>query len=140
MSKTEDQQHLDILSIFHYVVGGLLYVFGLFPTLHLIMGLVFAIGGFTQGDEDALIMGFMGMIFVLFSLAFIFSAWTLATLVIFAGRNLARRTRYKFCLIMGGVVCIFMPFGTVLGVFTIIVLSRPSVKQLFGIEIPPDAG
>jgi hypothetical protein len=25
-----------------------------------------------------------------------------------------------------------MPFGTVLGVFTIIVLQRPSVRQLFG--------
>jgi hypothetical protein len=27
--------------------------------------------------------------------------------------------------------CAFMPFGTVLGVFTIVVLVRPSVKQLF---------
>jgi len=30
-----------------------------------------------------------------------------------------------------------MPFGTVLGVFTIVVLVRPSVKQLF--EASPDA-
>ncbi len=27
--------------------------------------------------------------------------------------------------------CLFMPFGTVLGVLTIIVLMRPSVKALF---------
>ena len=139
MPKNEDQQYLDILSIFHYVVGGILYVFGLFPTFHLIMGVIFAVGGITQGGEDALFMGLMGIFFVLFSLVFMFSAWTLATLVIFSGRNLARRTRYKFCLVMAGVVCIFMPFGTVLGVFTIIVLCRPSVKQLFGIEIPPAA-
>jgi hypothetical protein len=32
---------------------------------------------------------------------------------------------------MAGVMCIFMPFGTVLGVFTLIVLLRPSVKPLF---------
>jgi hypothetical protein len=32
---------------------------------------------------------------------------------------------------MAGVECLFMPFGTVLGVFTIIVLMRESVKQVF---------
>ena len=32
---------------------------------------------------------------------------------------------------MAGIECIFMPFGTVLGVFTIIVLMRPSMKELF---------
>jgi hypothetical protein len=33
---------------------------------------------------------------------------------------------------MAGVECLFMPVGTVLGVFTIIVLVRDSVKELFG--------
>ena len=33
---------------------------------------------------------------------------------------------------MAGLECIFMPFGTVLGVFTIIVLMRDTVKELFG--------
>jgi hypothetical protein len=28
---------------------------------------------------------------------------------------------------------VFMPFGTILGVFTIIVLSRESVKQMFAV-------
>ncbi len=32
------------------------------------------------------------------------------------------------------VECIFIPFGTVLGVFTIIVLSRLSVKPVFQSE------
>ena len=32
---------------------------------------------------------------------------------------------------MAATMCLFMPFGTVLGVFTIIVLMRPSVKPLF---------
>jgi hypothetical protein len=36
-----------------------------------------------------------------------------------------------FCLVMAGIQCIFMPFGTVLGVFTIIVLMRNSVKEAF---------
>jgi len=35
---------------------------------------------------------------------------------------------------MAGIECLFMPFGTVLGVFTIMVLMRDPVKQLFGVN------
>jgi hypothetical protein len=51
--------------------------------------------------------------------------------VFLAGRNLAQQRRYTFCLVIAGLLCIFIPFGTVLGVFTIVVLVRPSVKALF---------
>jgi hypothetical protein len=33
---------------------------------------------------------------------------------------------------MAGFACLFMPFGTLLGVFTIIVLQRDSVRRLYG--------
>ena len=56
---------------------------------------------------------------------------TLAALIFATGRCIARRRRYMFCLVMAGVECTFMPMGTVLGIFTIIVLIRESVKQLF---------
>jgi hypothetical protein len=32
---------------------------------------------------------------------------------------------------MAGLACMFMPFGTVLGVFTIIVLVKENVKGMF---------
>jgi hypothetical protein len=32
---------------------------------------------------------------------------------------------------VGAVQCLFMPFGTILGVFTIIILSRESVQRLY---------
>ena len=38
---------------------------------------------------------------------------------------------------MAGIECMFTPFGTVLGVFTIIVLMRPEVKTMFGIVTAP---
>jgi hypothetical protein len=46
------------------------------------------------------------------------------------GRSLALRKRYSFVFVMACVECLFIPFGTVLGVFTIIVLSRESVRAL----------
>jgi len=36
---------------------------------------------------------------------------------------------------MAAVACAFGPFGTVLGVFTIIVLMRDPVKELFGRDV-----
>ena len=48
-----------------------------------------------------------------------------------AGRFLATRKHYMFCLVMAAIECLFTPFGTVLGVFTIVVLMRDSVKQSF---------
>jgi hypothetical protein len=74
---------------------------------------------------------FIGWIFVIIAATFMTIGWTIAALVIAAGRFLKKRTHYTFCLVTAGVECLFMPFGTVLGVFTIIVLMRESVKQQF---------
>jgi hypothetical protein len=57
---------------------------------------------------------------------------TMAILILINGRCLAQRKHYTFCQVMSGVECLFMPLGTILGVFTLVVLSRPSVKPLFG--------
>lgn len=65
------------------------------------------------------------------AVVFITLGLVFAAFVFTAGRFLARHRRYSFCLTMAGAECIFVPFGTVLGVFTIIVLMRESVKQLF---------
>ena len=53
------------------------------------------------------------------------------------GNRLKNHTNYTYCLVVDAIACTFVPFGTVLGVFTIIVLVRPSVKALFGIQSPP---
>lgn len=57
--------------------------------------------------------------------------WAFAVCVILAGRFIVRRKHYIFCLVIASLNCLFMPFGTILGVFTIVVLIRPSVKALF---------
>jgi membrane protein YqaA with SNARE-associated domain len=48
-----------------------------------------------------------------------------------AGRLLAKHRHYWFAFAIACVECLFIPFGTILGVFTIIVLSRESMKALF---------
>lgn len=36
-----------------------------------------------------------------------------------------------YCLVIAGLSCLFMPFGTVLVVFTLITLMKEPVKELF---------
>jgi hypothetical protein len=129
---TQDQEQLKVLAIFHYVVAGLAGLFALLPVFHLIFGLffIFASERF-QGKGEPPPPAFLGWFFVVFAAILIILGLVFAGLVFTAGRFLAKRKHYLFCLVMAGVVCAFMPFGTVLGVFTIIVLVRESVKQLF---------
>ena len=39
--------------------------------------------------------------------------------------------RYLLCMIVAGLACLFTPIGTILGVFTLVVLLRPQVKAAF---------
>jgi hypothetical protein len=128
---TQDEKHLDLLSIFHYVVGGFAGLFSLFPVIHLVLGLMFILApGKMQGQGEPP-PAFIGWFFVIFAAMFITIGLVFTGFVIAAGRSLARRRRYLFCLVMAGIECVFIPFGTVLGVFTIIVLMKDSAKALF---------
>ncbi len=131
----QDEEYLKLLSIFHYVVGGLAGLFALFPIFHLIIGLFFILApGKFESDGGEAPPTFIGWFFVIFAGLFIMIGWILAGGIITTGRFLERRKYHLFCLIMAGIECIFMPFGTVLGVFTIIVLMRESVKELFSVN------
>lgn len=127
----EDLQHLKLLSIFHYVVGGLTALFACFPIIHLVIGILAVVAPDSMNSHGEPMPAFFGWFFIIFAACFILAGWALAVCVILAGRYLSRRIHHTFCLIMAGLECIFMPLGTVLGVLTIIVLVKPSVKELF---------
>jgi hypothetical protein len=126
-----DNEHLRLISVFHYVVSGLAAFFAWIPIIHLVMGLVFIFSPQVFGPGKQQPPGFIGWFLVSMATFLILAGWTFAILVLMAGRFIAHRKRYTFCFVMAGVECLFMPFGTVLGVFTILVLNRPSVKELF---------
>jgi hypothetical protein len=132
----QDAEHLKLLSIFHYVVAGLAALFSCFPLFHLVIGIAMVSGQLEGADADPPAQ-MIGWFFVIFAGTFILCGLAFAVAVFLAGRSLAHRTRYLYCLVMAGVECIFMPFGTVLGVFTILVLLRDSVKGMFGVETQP---
>jgi hypothetical protein len=126
----EDSEHLRLLSIFHYVVAGIAFLFAAFPALYFFLGILILSGVIpTEGPAG---MEWVAGLFVLgFAVAGIVLSVGLSILLLMAGSYLRKRTRHTFCVVVAGIACLFMPFGTVLGILTIIVLMRPSVKASF---------
>jgi len=129
----DDAEHLRLLTLFHYVVAGLLAFFSLFPVVHLVVGAVmlFLPGKFNQPSGDVALTRVMGAFFVCFALLIIACGLALAISAAWSGRLISHRHHHTFSVVVAALLCLFMPFGTVLGVFTLIVLSRPSVKALY---------
>ena len=127
----EEIKHLELLSIFHYVVGGVLALFSCIPFLHVFMGLVIVSGAFFESTGDSAPPPMFGWMFVIMGSIFILMGWTIAICIIIAGRKLKARKSRIYCMVIAGIECMFTPFGTVLGVFTLIALSKESTRDLF---------
>jgi energy-converting hydrogenase Eha subunit C len=137
---TQDEQHLNLLSIFHYVLGGITALFSCFPILHIILGLAMLTGGLDGEDAPP---AFFAWFFIVFPAIMILCGWTLSVLMVITGVKIKKRAAYTFCLVIAAIECIFMPFGTVLGVLTLIVLTKEPVRKLFtgnASYTPPGAG
>jgi hypothetical protein len=133
-----DTEQLNLLAIFHYAVGGLAVLFSFFPLLYSVIGgfLLYAAehpGLNNQEPPPA----FLGWMFIVLGAVFFLAGITMAICILIAGRCLSRRKGYSFALVIACIECLFVPFGTILGVFTIVALSRESVKALFsGTQTP----
>ena len=128
-----DEEHVQLLAIFHYVVAGLAALFSFFPLLYTTVGAIFIFAarhGTAKPGED-LPPEFLGWIFAALGSLFFLIAIAMAICILVAGRSLALRKGYSFALVMACIECLFLPFGTILGVFTIVVISRESVRRLF---------
>jgi hypothetical protein len=125
---SQDEEHLRLLSILYYIWGGLTACFSCIGVGHMIFGGVMIVAAQHEQNGPPVWLGalfsFIGALVVLLVVA-------LAGLALWTGRNLQKRRHYAACLIVAGISCLSVPLGTALGVFTLIVLLRPSVKPLF---------
>ena len=139
----KDLEHLKLLSIFQYIVGGLACFCGLLWILYIVSGiiLIFASGSMASDDRMGASIGGVVAIVVGVFLFVLFEAYGILSII--AGRKYAKHQGYWFCFVLAVFTCLNFPLGTALGVFTIVVLNRPSVKAMFqglpaaGPAIPP---
>lgn len=136
-----DRDQLRLLAIFHYVVGGLTALFACFPLVHVSLGIAMLVAPDSLGHPpsrggDQL----FAYIFVVMGAMFFLIGQAMAICILLSARFIRQRRRHTFVFVTACVQCIFFPFGTVLGIFTIIVLSRTSVRHAFGLDATPPAG
>jgi hypothetical protein len=130
-----DANHLNLLAVFHYVFGGIVIVFSSLFIIHIVLGVMMIRGEFANTGSSNPPPPEMGWVFVGFGSLAVLIGWASGILAIFSGRCIRSRRHWLFSLIMAGLLCLNIPLGTVLGVFTFIVLLRESVKTVYG--LPP---
>lgn len=134
----QDEQHLNLLTIFHYVLGAMTIFGSSFLLIYMAVGMAMVTGGFGHG-KDAPPEAVGWMFFAIGALGLLVG-WTAGILIIVAGRKLRRRAAKTFCMVIAVIEAVLvMPLGTALGVFTMIVLMRDSVGRLFDAGGPPNA-
>jgi len=129
--RRRDEDNLRLLSVFHYVMGGYTALVSCVFLTHFFMGIAMLNGSFGTHPNDP--PQFMGWLFTLLGGGAVVTGWIVGGLTIYAGKLLQERRGYKLNFVLSCINCLQMPIGTALGVFTLIVLMRPSVKALFGV-------
>lgn len=130
---SKDAANLDLIGIFYYVVAAVAALFSMFPLIHVAMGIAVIAGGFDQpGQGGVPPPAAIGWLFVLFGAGFILCGLAFSALLAVGGRRMRQRRGHTFCVVVAGLSCMFVPFGTVLGVLALVMLLKPEVKALFG--------
>ncbi len=132
--RDRDDDHLRILSIFYYIWGGLTTLLVLCPgSIYLVIGITMLASPESWADDHTgdPAPAAVGWIMIAVALAVYVIGLAFAALSFYAGRCLARKTHRTFCFVVAGLTCLSIPFGTILGVFTIVVLARDSVAAKF---------
>jgi len=167
----EDESHLGILSVFHFVLGGLYLLGILFLVGHfMIMSMVFEMPGVmapvvppppapvvmetpVESAEAAPEVEAPGTVvplapvasapsppvfpkemkafFIGFYIVMGLMILTASVCNVLSGVFIRKRKHRIFSMVIAGLNCLQIPFGTALGVFTLVVLARPSVKSAY---------
>ncbi|HTW22089.1 MAG TPA: hypothetical protein VMD78_00725 [Candidatus Baltobacteraceae bacterium] len=140
-----DEEHLKILAICYMVSAALSAFLSLFGLAYIGMGAAVSqviknspelAGNAVNAPPPELfswIFGVFGVVFFLVSI-------TLAGLKLGAGLCIRKRKGRVFCMVVGAIECLGVPYGTLLGIFTFVVLGRESVERLFeanSVPLPP---
>ncbi len=130
-----DEEHLKLLSLGYMISAGTTAFFSLFGLMYVVMGSVMGFmfshmpANANRANQPS--PAFIGWIFGAIGFAFMIGFGAIALLKLRAGFSLRRRTSRTFCMVVAAISCLEVPYGTVLGVLTFIVLGRETVSRLF---------
>ena len=123
-----DAYNLGVLSILTYIYGGFICLIGLSLIGPAIQGLQMA-SAFRQNPPDPVMtlvagLGYLSVVLVLF-----FFGWGIINLV---AANMLQKRRNRGLVMTAAILdCLQIPLGTILGIFVLIAICRPSTRATF---------
>jgi hypothetical protein len=128
-----DEEHLRLLALGYWISGAITAFFSLIGLMYAGMG---AFIGATVRSQAIQRSGepppaFVGWIFAAIGLFLFVAMLTMAILKFRVAVCLKRRQSRTFCLVVAGISCLEVPYGTALGALTFMALGRPSVMAMF---------
>ena len=135
MQKIIDNEHLKLLTLFHYISGGLTLAFSLFigGYFFLVYFLIASSGLHAENSpamNDTMPEAFLTIMLTIMIIVFIL-ALSFGVVQLVSGRLIGLRKKRLFSFAVAIVNLISIPYGTILGVLTIIVLERQSVHNQY---------
>ena len=121
---------LRLLALFHYLIAALAGFFALLPVVYVGMALAADIDPFASNLHLAAVGRPPDRQLVAAALAAV-ALFVCAAGVGVAGRCVRAGRHLGFCQAMAFVAMPFLPFGTLLGIWSLVVLARSDVKAVF---------
>jgi len=133
----DDRSHLELLRIFHYVMAGMAALgclgLGAYAVLIPIIFRRISRDIVDTGESmpewrqfEELVPLFIGLVVVVALAQLVFGV-----LSFLCGRYLHQRRNRMFCIVVAALTLLSFPLGTALGIFSLVVLSRPAVRDAF---------
>jgi hypothetical protein len=138
-----DEEHLKLLSLGYLISAATTAFFSIFALMYVGMGLFMGTlishqSGVSTG-ADQVPPAFIGWFVAAAGLGGFLFMIVLAAAKFRTAICLKNRRSRTFCMIVAGISCLGIPFGTALGVFTFVVLGRNSVALLFNPTVRPES-
>lgn len=128
--KNSDSDLWKIVSVFHFAVGGFQILLSSIGVIYMSFGYLIATGAIdsakSQPPPEAIGWIFSGVGFV-----FTVILLTLGVLVIRTGMNMLKKRSRTFCMVIDAMLCLMIPFGTIVGIFGLVLLMKPETEELF---------
>ena len=127
-----DADHVKLLAIFHFIGAGLaliglVFLLGHCALMHAIFTNPKFLESQKQGPSPAEIFAIFKWVYAVGAVWFVASG----ILNLISGFCLLARKGRTFSMVVAVINCLHIPLETVLGVFTLIVLIRDSVRELY---------
>jgi hypothetical protein len=127
---SKDLKQLKILSICHYLYGSLFMSISLFAISFSIKGIISILVN-PQSSSQSSSNPILAVVLFAILLSFVL---ILSICLIASGHYLVQRKRYWFIRKIAQIESCIFPLGTILGLYTLYILSKTSVKSLYGID------